>query len=513
MSTRVALRALVVAVVVALLAGPAFAPPGLARQGDPATNVEIPADALWVGAGHPFASIDDALAASSPGTTIAVDGGEWSGPVEISTSIRLVGVNDPVIDGHHEGTVVHITAPDVVLQGFTIQHSGSSFDKEDSAVYVEAERVQVIDNRMLDTLFGINAATAHDGVFARNVIIGKEAEMGVRGDGIKVWYSHRVQIVGNDVERSRDLLVWYSDNVLVSGNTVRDSRYGFHFMNSNDGVVERNRLENNSVAIYLMYGRNFTIRDNLLQGSRGPSGHGLGLKEIDGVVVEGNIIYDNRIGIFIDNSPLSPNVYSYFRGNLIAYNDQGIGVLPSSRNNVFSQNSLVDNLEQVTILGGGELGTNEWSEDGAGNFWSDYAGYDTNNDGIGDIPFRSEHLAEQVMSSWPQLQLFRFSLAETAVEFGSRALPMFRQEPKLVDDHPLVSPVIPTNAPLPAGAATSTATTLWSLLMLAGAGSVLWWGTRETNVRQRGSRSRLHGAEAIARTAEPGCAPMEGVGR
>jgi len=445
------------------------------------TSMPVPDGALRVCAkGCDHATIESALAAARDGETIAVIGGEFSGPIVIDTSVRLVGIDNPVIDGHHTGTVVRITAPDVLLQGFTIRNSGSNFDKEDSAVYIEAERAQVLDNRMLDTLFGINAATAHESIFADNYILGKDVDMGVRGDGIKIWYSHDVEISGNEVERSRDLLVWYSNNAVVRDNYVHDGRYGFHFMNSDDGLAEHNRMVDNSVAIYLMYGRRFEIRDNLLQGSRGPSGHGLGLKEIDGVEVEGNIIYDNRIGVFIDNSPLSPTVYSHFRNNLIAYNDQGFGVLPSSRNNVLTNNSMIDNLEQVAILGGGALGDNQWSAEGRGNFWSDYAGYDADGDGIGDIPFRSEQLSEQVMDSWPVLQLYRFSVAEAAVDFGSRAVPMFRQEPKLVDDYPLISPVIPIHAPKPAVSRDTSQTTIWSIALLAAAAGAIWWGVRGT---------------------------------
>ena len=194
--------------------------------------------------------------------------------------------------------------------------------------------------------------------------------------------SHRTQILENDVHASRDLLVWYSNDVVVRDNTVKEGRYGFHFMNSDNGLVEHNSLVDNSVGIYLMYGKQFTIQNNLIEGSRGPSGHGLGLKEIDGVEVEGNIIHNNRIGVYIDNSPLSPDVYNHFRENLIAFNDSGLGMLPASRDNVFTRNSMIENLEQVTVLGGGPIGDNQWSVDGFGNFWSDYVGYDANGDGM-----------------------------------------------------------------------------------------------------------------------------------
>lgn len=474
----------------------------LAESADPEASVSIPSDAIRVNPDDgDFFTINDALAAASDGDTIHVDGGFYAGGIEITKSVHLIGTDNPVIDGMQSGTVVRISAPDVIFQGFTVEGSGNNWDKEDSAVYVEAESVQVLDNRLLDTLFGINAATAHDSVFARNYILGKDVDMGVRGDGIKIWYSHRVQITGNEVARSRDLLVWYSNDVIVTDNDVHDGRYGFHFMNSDNGFAERNRMVDNSVAIYLMYGRNFVIRDNLLQGSRGPSGHGLGLKEIDGVIVEGNIIYDNRIGVFIDNSPLSPTVYSHFSHNLIAYNDQGFGVLPSSRNNILTSNSIIDNLEQVAILGGGTLGDNQWSENGVGNFWSDYAGYDADGDGVGDTPFRSEQLSEQVMDTWPVLQLYRFSVAEAAVDFGSRAVPMFRSEPKLTDEFPLVSPVIPANAPHPQGTAASRQTSLWSLAMAVAAGGAIWWGYSGTKYRPAPPGKppkRLPGSPALA---------------
>jgi len=481
---RLRLTALLL-LVLALTAGAVAGQTPVATPAAPVVgSFDIPDDALRVCAtGCDYATIDDALAAANAGATIEVSGGRFTGPLVIDKSVHLIGAGNPVIDGENAGTVVRISAPNVVFQGFTVENSGSNFDKEDSAVYVEQEGAHVLDNRLLDTLFGINAETAHDSVFARNEIVGKDVDMGVRGDGIKIWYSHRVQVQANHVVRSRDLLIWYSNDAVVRDNDIEDGRYGFHFMNSDDGIAEHNRLVNNSVGIYLMYGKRFVVRDNLLQGSRGPSGHGLGLKEVDGVTVEGNIIYDNRIGIYIDNSPLSPNVYSHFRENLIAYNDQGFGVLPSSRNNVLTRNSMVDNLEQVAILGGGELGDNQWSENGAGNFWSDYAGYDADGDGVGDVPFRSEQLSEQLMDSWPVLQLYRFSVAEAAVDFGSRAVPMFKREPKLVDEHPLVAPVIPANAPRPESAADPRMTTVWSLALLALAGAAICWGIQGTKLR------------------------------
>ena len=467
-----------------------------------AADPDIPADATRVCEGCERSDLQAAIDAAAAGDSIVVEGGTFDGPVEIAKPLMLIGTEGATIDGGGEGTVVLITAPDVTFRGFAVLNSGSNFDKEDSAIYVDrGDRAKILDNEIHDALFGINVAESPGIVISGNHVVGKDVDSGVRGDGIKVWYSHETEITHNHVERSRDLLVWYSNHVAVNDNLVEDGRYGFHFMNSDDGEASRNQLIDNSVGIYLMYGKRFTITDNLLQGSRGPSGHGLGLKEIDGVEVEGNIIHDNRVGVYIDTSPLSYDVYNTFDSNLIAYNDIGLGLLPSSTRNLFTRNSMVDNLEQVSVLGGGPLGENTWAIDGVGNFWSDYAGYDADGDGIGDIAFQNRQLSEQLMSSWPVLQLFRFSVAETAVDFGSKAVPVFRQEPIFEDPSPLVEPVIPTNVTVPNVGRDAGTARLWSLALLGIAGAAVAWGAMAHRPprRYRGAASPLPLTPSLSR--------------
>ncbi len=446
-------------------------------QGGGASANDDLAAGLQVCATCQYATIEAALVAAPPGAAIQVRGGVYPGPLTIDKPVTLDGIDWPVIDGRNRGTVVHVTAPDVTLRGFIVRDSGDNFDREDSAVLVEAPRAALLGNRFLHDLFGVNLRQAPDARIEGNTIVGKPVPEGMRGDAIKVWYSHNVRIVGNLADAGRDILVWYSDNAVVRDNTVTRGRYGLHLMNSNHNLIERNRLEDNSVGIYLMYGHAITVRANLLRGSRGPSGQGIGLKEIDAVEVERNVIVDNRIGIYIDNSPLSPAVFNHFRGNLLAYNDIALGLLPSDRNSVFTRNNFIDNLDQVAVLGGGRLGTNQWAEAGVGNFWSDYAGYDADGDGIGDVPFRDERLSEQLMDTAPILRLFRFSVAATAVDFAARAFPFFQTDPTLVDPAPLTAPAAPGAAPLPV-ASTPWAAIIFAALCLIIPGGLVWWGCR-----------------------------------
>ena len=107
-----------------------------------------------------FTDINSAVAAAASGDRIEVVGGSYAGPLVIDKPLSLIGIDEPVIDGNHTGTIVRIMSSDVTVQGFILQNSGQNFDKEDSAVYIEGERVHILDNQMINTLFGVNASLA-----------------------------------------------------------------------------------------------------------------------------------------------------------------------------------------------------------------------------------------------------------------------------------------------------------------------------------------------------------------
>lgn len=389
----------------------------------------------------PWSDLAAAIAAAPAGATIRVRGGHYAGPVVIDRPLTLLGEDWPVIDGGGTGTVVHITAPDVRFQGFVVQGSGTSHDREDSGILVRAPRAAIVGNRVLDSLFGVQLLDAPAGLVEGNLIVGKELPEPQRGDGIKLWYSPDARVVGNHVLNGRDVLVWYSDRTLVRGNLVERGRYGVHFMYSNDSTVEHNVLRDNSVGIYLMYGARQLVRANAFVRNRGPSGYGLALKETDGATIEGNVMLHNRVGLYIDNSPISENVSNRISGNWIAYNDIGLLISPATRHNVIAGNVLFENLEQAAPQGGGTLDRIDWATEGRGNFWSDYAGYDADRDGIGDLPYQNRALSSVLTDRSPLLAFFRFSLVAAALDLAARAVPLFQPAPRFSDPAPLVEPV------------------------------------------------------------------------
>lgn len=425
----------------------------------------------------PHASLFDlqaAIDAAAPGEVIQVPPGVYTGNFVIEKPLTLEGIDWPVIDGNNQGNVIEINqAPDVTIRGLVIRNSGDRLDKENAGIAVDqSPRLVAENNRLENTLFGIYIKDSEDSRIAHNLIGAKDLEIAARGDGIRVWYSQNTQVIGNQVENGRDVVLWYNNGAVVRDNVISNGRYGLHFMYCDDNLVENNRLENNSVGAFLMYSRRLTLRQNIFANNRGPSGYGIGLKDMDGVEATDNLFSGNRVGMYFDNSPWSVDVSQHFQHNAFIHNDIGLLFNPSVKRNYFSQNSFIENLEQVGLTGSGTFAGNSFTVEGQGNFWSDYTGYDAAGDGLGDLPYISRSLFENMMDKHPDLRLFQLSPAQQAIELAARAFPIFQPEPKFTDDAPLMVPVLPA-VTLPPSNSTGPLGRIAVVLLLVAGGTIV----------------------------------------
>lgn len=390
-----------------------------------------------------YPTIEAALAAANTGDVIEVHGGVYPAPLIVDKTVSLIGINQPVIDGMGKGSLVLINAPQVVFSGFIVRGSGQSLAHEDTGIVIQASQVIVRDNRLEDVMFGIYFANAPGGLAQNNVIQGKPLEESMRGDGIRVWYSSDVQLIGNDVSTGRDTLIWYADNITIRDNHLHHNRYGLHFMYNKNAIIENNIIEDNAVGAYMMYSAGLVMTGNQFIHNRGVSGYGIAFKDMDHAAVTGNMLISNRIAVFLDNAPSLYDEYNTFSQNLIAYNDIGLTALPSVQRNIFQNNAFLENYQQVSVQGRGNLLGNLWNQDGIGNYWSNYVGYDRDGDGIGDMPYRAEKLFESLSDAHPLLRLFAYSPASQAIDLAASAFPSLRPDPKVIDEAPVLHYVIP----------------------------------------------------------------------
>lgn len=421
-----------------------------------------------------------ALANAVTNSVIHVPAGEYRGPITITKPVRLIAEPGAVIQGNGHGTILFVQAPDVDLHGFIIRNSGRDLSAEDSGVLVTTPRVTIVSNRFDHVLFGIYLKQSPDSQIVGNEVRGYDLPLPVRGDGIRLWYSDRCIVADNDVQSVRDNIIWFSKNDVIAQNHFTRDRYGLHLMYDDGLTITNNWLAENFVGAFLMYSWRVTFERNVCLNNRGISGYGLGVKNIDVLRAADNRILDNTVGIWMNSSP-SALVTNLFRRNVMAYNSTGLMIDPSDRGNAFTENTFIDNSQQVAKDGDGPLERNEFSLADRGNYWSDYKGYPGANPAIGAIPYRVRDLFDSLADQHSELQLFRFSPAQEAIDLAAQAFPLIQPQVVLTDEHPLMAPPLSEAAALPAQK--SAGLLALSLALLAGIGVVI--GAAEVETRRR----------------------------
>ncbi len=378
----------------------------------------------------PFQSLVDA---APVGSTLRPKPGIYAGPVLLTKPLIIEGGGKVTIDGGDKGTVFVIKTSGATVRGLHLTGSGPSHDTDDACLNVRGHR-NLIENNVIDNcLFGIDLKQSNRNIVRGNSIRSKPFDMGVRGDGIRLWYSMENRIENNRVVDSRDNVAWYSNGNLFYHNYGTRSRYSLHFMFANNNVVDSNEFYDNAVGIYLMYNQNTVVRNNVISHSNGPTGMGLGFKEASETVVEGNeIIYCSQ-GMVADLTPFQPDTKIIMKNNRIAYNGIAIAFNSELTGWVVHGNSFVGNISNLSVGGAGSGQSNDWR----GNFWDDYEGFDRNNDGRGDTAYDLYAYADTIWMEIPQARFFKVAPALEVLDFLERLAPFSRPTLLLRDENPL----------------------------------------------------------------------------
>jgi len=154
------------------------------------------------------------------------------------------------------------------------------------------------------------------------------------------------------------------------------------------------------------------------------------LKEINDAEIKGNIFEENTIGINIEGS----NRIKYINNNFIN-NGWAIKVRGACYSNKFTGNNFLYNSFDISY--NSNINDNEFDK----NYWSNYTGYDLNDDGIGDVPYRPVKLFSYIVNRTPETIILLRSLFIDIIDFSEKVSPVFTPD-NLLDDHPLIKKII-----------------------------------------------------------------------
>ena len=381
--------------------------------------------------------LQDAIDKAPTGSILKLPAGVYKGNIVINKAITIVGKEDGVIiDAEGNGTVITAKGSFITLKNLTIVGSGDRHERLDAAIKLsDGKQCEISHCIIKDCLFGIDMQMVNNSIISNNKITSKNMDLGLRGDGLRLWYSNDNIVKENSLIKSRDMVVWYSHGNEIVKNYGRENRYSLHFMYAGKNLIKDNTYELNSVGIFFMYSQDSTAIGNVIKSSLGATGMGIGLKDVSNFILKDNTVLYNAQGLYIDRSPFEPDTHNWIENNKILYNSEALHFHSLSENNVIKNNTIMGNIEDIVNDSRGSK-TNE--NEIVGNYWDKYEGFDRNGDNIGDTPHKVYQYADQMWIYNPDVKFFYASPVITLLNFLAKLAPFTKPLFLMEDEQPKV---------------------------------------------------------------------------
>ncbi len=380
--------------------------------------------------------LQDVIDNAPPYSTLKLPTGIYYGNIIIDKPLTLIGKSDDVvIQGDNNESVVKILSSHVKLQNLTITNSGDRMDTIDSGISMsKVKNCKIISCKILNSLYGIDMEMVSDSLFTNNYITSKELDISVKGNALKLYYAHSNFFINNTIENSKDITLNYSHNNTFDNNNFINNRFATHLSLSHDNTFINNRYLYNSVSIMLMGAKNTKIFNNTIKSSKGAAGIGVVINGVSNFVFEGNTLKFNAKAIYIDGQEKAKGMKRYINYNEISYNGEAIHFHASIKDNTITHNKIFGNIDDIVKDIEGNFGTLNVVEY---NYWDRYAGFDRDNDNIGDTPHKVYQYADQLWHYNNKIKFFYGSPIMTLMNFLANLAPFVEPNLILVDSKPL----------------------------------------------------------------------------
>ncbi len=286
-----------------------------------------------------FNRIQYAIDNATDGDIIFVFSGEYEENLFVNKRVVLMGesAGDVIIDGNSRLYAVNILASDVVMENFTIMRG-----------------------------LGSTIRIHYDDVTVKNCII-TESEIGMDIEG------NNISIINCSIYNVPTAITMKGDNISIINCSIYNADWGINATEcSNSSIygIEAYDIENKAIKMDSsehMVIEVPTIHDSFC---------GIWFLNTSNSTLIGGNISSNKMGIKMEKAYFNEIKNSLFLNNF------GYGI--------YSTDSYANLIHHNNFIGNGinayDTGANIWNSS-VGNYWDDYSATDSNQDGIGDVPY------------------------------------------------------------------------------------------------------------------------------
>lgn len=313
------------------------------------------------------------------GETLHLPSGIYEGNIVISKEMNIIADEGVILQAKKEREpAIVIEAKDVSIQGLLIRTSGKGVMVRDS------ENVQVSNLTLEGVHSGIEMYRTKNVKIQNITVTGKDDHYSKKGNGIAMFNCENILVENSEFTSVQDgVYIEHVKDITVQNISVENSRYGTHFMYSENVQAVDNNYTKNVTGLMVMMTKDGLFSNNQIYYQEGFNGTGITFYEVENADIHDNNISGNRVAITIQRTT-HLNIHS----NIIQMNQTAIESISSDQSNMVTQNYFVGNLVNVrSDMNGVSLQE---------NYYDDYAGIDLDDDGIGD----ETYVALQSFGQW-----------------------------------------------------------------------------------------------------------------
>ncbi|MGE7920105.1 right-handed parallel beta-helix repeat-containing protein [Viridibacillus sp. NPDC093762] len=334
-------------------------------------------------------SLQEQIDGTPAGSVLELEDGVYTGQITITKPITLRGSKHTMLEGSGKEPLLKIeNVQNVTLENIHIT------DAHVGIVVKNTSQVNLNNVQLRNVWSGVQIYNSKHVVVNNLKIKGINGHYSKKGNGLDVFNSNDLTISNNKVQDVQDgFYIEKAQAIKLTDNAIKNSRYGIHFMYTEDAIAEQNDFNQNVTGIMLMMTEDTQLQNNHVTEQNGLNGSGMVLFEAKNIDVLSNHFQNNRTALSTQKLTTSTVEYNTFQMNQTA-----IELLRSNKENTVYANDFVGNIVNLRSDG--------TSSSISHNYYDDYDGIDIDDNGIGDSPYVALQSFGQWMVRKPSYQYF-----------------------------------------------------------------------------------------------------------